>query len=120
MELAGQAAIVTGGGRGIGRAVALELAGLGADVVVAELDAATGERTAEEVRGLGRRAVALRTDVRQRADLEEMVRRTLDELGRVDILVNNAAVAKGDDILEIDEATWDLKVRVVLNSVFLC
>ncbi len=69
MELPGQVAIVTGAGRGIGRATALELARLGADVVVAELDKPGAERTAAEVTALGRRALAVTTDVTRRADL---------------------------------------------------
>jgi NAD(P)-dependent dehydrogenase (short-subunit alcohol dehydrogenase family) len=68
MELRGQIAIVTGAGRGIGRATALELARMGADIVVAELDTPGGERTAGEVTALGRRALAVPTDVTRRAD----------------------------------------------------
>ena len=75
MELQGQTAIVTGAGRNIGRAIALELAGMGADVVVAEVDRATGKRTAEEVRKRGRRAIALQTDVTRLADLQAMADR---------------------------------------------
>src|SRR5262249_51459649 len=71
-ELAGRVAIVTGGGQGIGRATALELARLGADVVIAELNAEGAERTAKEVRGLGRKAFALPTDVTKRSDLGTM------------------------------------------------
>jgi NAD(P)-dependent dehydrogenase (short-subunit alcohol dehydrogenase family) len=74
MELDGQVAIVTGAGRGIGRATALELARMGADLVVAELDQQNAERTASELRGLGRRAVALPTDVTSRRDLAAMER----------------------------------------------
>ena len=91
-ELGGRVAIVTGSGRGIGRATALELARLGADVVVAELDADGAERTAKEVRGLGRKALTLPTDVTRHSDLAAMVERTRRELGRIDILVNNAGI----------------------------
>jgi NAD(P)-dependent dehydrogenase (short-subunit alcohol dehydrogenase family) len=94
MELQGQTAIVTGAGRNIGRAIALELAGMGADVVVAEVDRATGERTAEEVRKRGRRAMALQTDVTRLADLQAMADRTVAEWGRIDLLVNNAGIHK--------------------------
>jgi NAD(P)-dependent dehydrogenase (short-subunit alcohol dehydrogenase family) len=93
MELEAQVAIVTGGGRGIGRATALELARLGADVVVAELDKAGAEQTAAEVGALGRRALAIGTDVTRRGDLAAMVQRTKAELGRIDILVNNAGIS---------------------------
>src|SRR5258705_4458772 len=92
MELQGQTAIVTGAGRNIGRAIALELAGMGADVVVAEVDRATRERTAEEVRKRGRRAMALQTDVTRPAHLQAMAERTLADWGRIDLLVNNAGI----------------------------
>src|SRR5215210_7429298 len=107
MELEGQAAIVTGSGRGIGRAIALELASMGADIVVAEFDRERGEHTAEEVRALGRRAGAIQTDVTRRADLDAMVGRTLEDFGRVDILVNNAGIYGAAPPLEIDEEHWD-------------
>jgi NAD(P)-dependent dehydrogenase (short-subunit alcohol dehydrogenase family) len=118
MELSGQTAIVTGAGRGIGRAIALELAALGADVVVAELDDASGERVAVEVRALGRRAVALRTDVTQRADLEVMVERALAELGRIDVLVNNAGIFRAQPVPEIDERHWDAVMDINARAVF--
>ena len=82
MDLQGQIAIVTGAGRGIGRATALELARLGADVVVAELDKPGAERTAGEVTALGRRALAVPTDVTRQADLAAMVERTRAAFGR--------------------------------------
>src|SRR2546427_12734241 len=81
MELKGQVAIVTGAGRGIGRATALELTRMGADIVVAELDRAGAERTAADVKGLGGRASVVPTDVTSRADLAAMVERTRAEFG---------------------------------------
>jgi NAD(P)-dependent dehydrogenase (short-subunit alcohol dehydrogenase family) len=117
-ELEGQVAIVTGAGRGIGRATALELAGLGAHVVVAELDQATAERAAEEVRRLGRRALALRTDVTLRADLARMVERTLAEFGRVDILVNNAGIYRAAATLDVTEEHWDAVLGINARAVF--
>src|SRR5881628_3925228 len=92
MELKGQVAIVTGAGRGIGRATALELTRMGADIVVAELDRPGAERTAAEVKGLGGRASVVPTDVTSRADLAAMVERTRAEFGRIDVLVNNAGI----------------------------
>src|SRR5215472_10233032 len=89
MELDGQVAIVTGAGRGIGRATALELARLGADIVVAELDPSGADHTAGLVKGLGRRASVAPTDVTKPGDLKAMVERTRAEFGRIDILVNN-------------------------------
>src|SRR5712691_7009919 len=118
MELEGRVAIVTGAGRGIGRATALELARLGADVVVAELDKAGDERTAAEVKGLGRRALALPTDVTRRADLQTMADRTLAELGRIDVLVNNAGIYRAAAPLDVTEEHWDAVMSVNARAVF--
>src|SRR5947208_15122413 len=90
MELKGQVAIVTGAGRGIGRATALELTRMGADIVVAELDRAGAERTAAEVKGLGGRASVVTTDVTSRAALAPVVGRTPAESGRIAVLLNDA------------------------------
>jgi NAD(P)-dependent dehydrogenase (short-subunit alcohol dehydrogenase family) len=118
MELQGQTAIVTGAGRGIGRAIALELAGMGADIVVAEVDKATGERTAEEVRKHGQRALALRTDVTRLADLQAMADRTVAEWGRIDILVNNAGIHRSMHTADVTEADWDRLLAVNAKGVF--
>ncbi len=118
MELQGQVAIVTGAGRGIGRATALELARLGADVVIAELDQAGAKRTAEEVGGLGRRAVVAQTDVTSRADLCAMVDRATAELGRIDILVNNAGIYRAASTLDVTEEHWDAIMTINAKAVF--
>jgi NAD(P)-dependent dehydrogenase (short-subunit alcohol dehydrogenase family) len=118
MELQGQVAVVTGAGRGIGRATALELARLGADVVVAELDKAGAERTAAEVKSLGRRALALPTDVTRRADLQTMADRTLAELGRIDVLVNNAGIYRAAAPLDVTEEHWDAVMSINARAVF--
>ena len=118
MELTGQIAIVTGGGRGIGRATALELARLGADIVIAEMDQAGAKRTAEEVGALGRRAVAVSTDVTSRADLRAMVDRTKAEFGRIDILVNNAGIYRAAATLDVSEDHWDAIMNINAKAVF--
>jgi NAD(P)-dependent dehydrogenase (short-subunit alcohol dehydrogenase family) len=118
MELQGQVAIVTGAGRGIGRATALELGRMGADVVVAELEGATAERTAGEVRGLGRRALVCVTDVTSRKDLAAMVEATRAELGRIDILVNNAGIYRAAVPLDVTEEHWDAIMNINAKAVF--
>src|ERR1051325_8935610 len=118
MDLQGQIAIVPGGGRGIGRATALELARLGADVVVAELDKAGAERTAGEVTALGRRALALPTDVTRKADLTAMVERTRSAFGRLDILVNNAGIYRAAPTLQVSEDHWDAVLTINAKAVF--
>jgi NAD(P)-dependent dehydrogenase (short-subunit alcohol dehydrogenase family) len=118
MELEGQVAIVTGAGRGIGRATALELARLGAHIVVAELDRATAERTAVEVKGLGRRVSVVPTDVTSRIDLKAMVEHTRTEFGRIDILVNNAGIYRAALPLDITEEHWDVVMNINARAVF--
>ena len=118
MELEGQVAIVTGGGRGIGRATALELARMGADVVVAELDPAGADRTAGEVRKLGRRASAIPTDVTSRTALATMVERTRAEFRRIDILVNNAGIYRAAATLDVTEQHWDAVMDINAKAVF--
>ena len=117
-ELAGRVAIVTGGGQGIGRATALELARLGADVVIAELNAEGAERTAKEVRGLGRKALAVPTDVTRRADLARMVERTRADFGRIDVLVNNAGIYRAAATLDVTEEHWDAIMTINAKAVF--
>src|SRR5438132_13553432 len=119
MELSGQVAIVTGAGRGIGRATALELAGMGADIVVAELDQAGAERTAAEVKGQGRRVSVVRTDVTSRTDLKAMAERARAEFGRIDILINNAGIYRAALPLDVTEEHWDAIMNVNAKAVFV-
>src|SRR5262252_9708479 len=118
MELEGQVAIVTGAGRGIGRATALELARMGAAIVVAELDKDNAERTAGEVRATGRSALVLPTDVTSRTSLGTMAERTLAEFGRIDVLVNNAGIYRAATTLDVTEEHWDAVMNINAKSVF--
>jgi NAD(P)-dependent dehydrogenase (short-subunit alcohol dehydrogenase family) len=118
MELQGQVAIVTGAGRGIGRVTALELGRMGADIVVAELDRANTERTVSEVHGLGRRALAVPTDVTSRKNLGAMVEQTRAEFGRIDILVNNAGIYRAAETLDVTEEYWDAVMNINAKGVF--
>ena len=118
MELQGQVAIVTGAGRGIGHATALELARMGADVVVAELDRANAERTASELRDLGCRALAVPTDVTSRKDLEAMAGQARAEFGRIDVLVNNAGIYRAAETLNVTEEHWDAVMNINAKAVF--
>jgi NAD(P)-dependent dehydrogenase (short-subunit alcohol dehydrogenase family) len=118
MELAGQAAIVTGAGRGIGRATALELARMGADIVIAELDRTGAEKTGAEVQALGRKALVVATDVTKRADLTAMAERTKQQFGRIDILINNAGIYRAAANLDITEEHWDAIMDINAKAVF--
>jgi 3-oxoacyl-[acyl-carrier protein] reductase len=118
MELHEQVAIITGAGRGIGRATALELARMGADIAVAELDRANAERTAAEIRDCGRRALTVPTDVTSRKDLAAMVEQTRAEFGRIDILVNNAGIYRAATTIEVTEEHWDAIMDINAKAVF--
>ena len=127
MKLQGKVAIVTGASRGLGKAMAVGLAAQGADVVVAartETEKAglpgTIHKTAEEIRALGRRALAVRCDVGNEQDVEEMVRRTVQEFGRIDVLINNAGIAFYAPIMELPLRRWELVLKVNLTGTFLC
>src|SRR5207249_4501156 len=102
----GKVAIVTGAGRGIGRAYALGLAGEGARVCIAELRAAAGEGVAREIRDAGGEAIALETDVSQEESVRNMARRTAEAFGGIDILINNAGLF-ADDISGWNPIQWD-------------
>lgn len=119
-SLAGQVAIVTGGGQGLGKVFCLAFAEAGADVVVAEMNAESGAQTAREVEALGRRALFVPTDVTQRASAQTMVARTLETFGRVDLLMNNAGITKWCPAEDVPEKDWRAVMDVNLNGVFFC
>ncbi len=118
MELEGQAAIVTGAGRGIGRAIALELASLGSNIVVADVLDKNAEQVAEEIHALGREAVPLHVDVTSQADLNAMAAKSMSEFGRIDVLVNNAGVNAFSSVLDVTEKDWDFVMDVNAKAVF--
>ena len=118
MELQGQVAIVTGAGRGIGRATALELARLGADIVIAEVDQHNADTTAKLVKDLGRRAAVVPTDVTKPADLAQMAERTKSQFGRIDILINNAGIYRAAANLDVTEEHWDAIMNINAKAVF--
>ena len=118
--LADRVAIVTGAGQGIGRATAVALARAGAHVAAVDIDAEAAERTAAAVAALGRRGLALATDVGDVAAIDKMARAVADAFGRVDVLVNNAGVTRRAYIMDLTEADWDRIMRVNAKGVFFC
>jgi len=120
-SLADRVALVTGGGRGVGKGIALALARAGARVGInyrRSRDAA--EETAAEIRRLGGRAVTVRADVSVSADVSAMIREVVDQLGTLDVLVNNAGMQTWSPLLEVTEADWDRVIDVNLKGCFLC
>jgi NAD(P)-dependent dehydrogenase (short-subunit alcohol dehydrogenase family) len=119
-SLAGRVAIVTGSGRGIGKGIALAFAEAGADVVVLARTVSEIEGTAAAIRAMGRRSLAIPTDVRQAEQVTNMVKRAVEEFGHVDVLVNNAGGMFLTPILETSENGWDGIIRENLKTCFLC
>lgn len=120
MRLEAKIAIVTGGGRGIGRAVALAFASQGARLVVSDVDLEPAQEVASEIVSNGGKALAMKTDVAKRTDVQEMVEATLKEFGQVDILVNNAGNFNGAMLHKMTEDQWDNVVDVHLKGTYLC
>ncbi len=120
MRLPGSVALVTGSGSGIGRAIAERFAREGARLVIADRNTAGADETAARITTAGGEAIAIEVDLIEAEAVTAMTRQAEETFGRIDILVNNAAAAKGDDILTIDPDLWDWNLAVVLKSAYLC
>ncbi|MFM9332281.1 3-oxoacyl-[acyl-carrier-protein] reductase [Paenibacillus mesotrionivorans] len=119
--LSGKTALVTGASRGIGRAIALELAAAGADVAVnyaGSEEAAAA--VAREIEGMGRRAITIKADVGNAAEAEQMVSQTIEAFGHIDILVNNAGITRDNLIMRMKEEEFDQVINTNLKGVFNC
>ena len=128
MKLQDKVCIITGASRGIGKAMAIGFAREGADIVIAarsevvkdERLPGTIHETAEEVRALGRRALPVKTDVTKEEQIEEMVSKTIEEFGKVDVMVHNAALAFWKNVKDTPTKIWDLVMNVNLRGAFFC
>ncbi len=120
MELEGRVAIVTGGGSGIGRAIALTLAREGASLTIADIDGDRAPAVAAEIEAAGGAAIASLTDVSLTPDADAMVAKTVERFGRLDILVNNAGRATRGYVANMTDETWDGLIAVNLRGTFIC
>ena len=120
MNLDGRVAMVTGAGRGIGKAIALALAKTGLDVVLAARTRLDLEKIGEQIRSFGRKALAIPTDVEKEKDVENLINQTLSVFGKIDILVNNAGVGVFAKVVDMETADFDRMIATNMRGVFLC
>jgi len=120
IELREKVALVTGGARGIGRAISLELARLGSHVVISDVDLPGAEETAGKARESGIHAMAFKADVTKGMEVGALVDRAIEKFGQIDILVNNAGITRDSLLMRMNEEEWDLVLRVNLKGAFLC
>ena len=120
MSLAGQTALVTGGSKGIGRAICLALAKEGANVIIAARNENEIEETVDKLKSMGSKAMAIQADVRSEEDVRRLISTTIDKCGRLDILINNAGVAYKKRLEETTLQEYDKIMDTNLKGVFLC
>ncbi|MGD0423458.1 MAG: glucose 1-dehydrogenase [Candidatus Bathyarchaeia archaeon] len=121
IDHSGKVALVTGSGRGIGKAIATTFARAGADIVVVDMDLPSAERTAKEISATGRKAVAFRVDVSRKEEVEQVTERAVAEFGHVDILVNNAGTIVRKPMLEFTDDDWNRVLNVnLMGTYYFC
>ncbi|MBN2104753.1 3-oxoacyl-[acyl-carrier-protein] reductase [bacterium] len=119
-ELTGKVALVTGSARGIGKAIVLELSKQGCNVIVMDIDLEGARETAKEAEAFGVKSLAIKTDVSQASDVDEMVKTANEMFGRIDILVNNAGITRDTLLMRMTEKDWDQVLDINLKGAFLC
>ena len=119
--LKGKVAIVTGSGRGIGKAIALKLAENGADIVINDIPGSDyADETKKEIEALGVKAIVVRGDVRNKEDVDALISQTVETFGKIDILVNNAGITRDGLMIRMSEEDWDMVLDINLKGAFNC
>lgn len=119
-DLTGKNALITGGGRGIGREVARTLANAGANIAIAEILPEIGEEAVSEMKEIGRDSIFIETDVRSSESCDNMAKAAIDHFGQIDILINNAGIARNTPAEETPDEEWLEVININLNGVFYC
>jgi len=120
MRLEDKVALITGGGRGIGRAIAILFAKEGADIAIGDVNKEDLDKTCQDIEALSRKILSLQMDVTDYVKVEEAVNKILDKFGKVDILVNNAGITKDNLLLRMSQQEWDIVLDVNLKGSFNC
>ncbi|HAT22689.1 MAG: SDR family oxidoreductase [Dehalococcoidia bacterium] len=120
MDFEGKVALVTGGGRGIGKAAAMKFAEGGADIVIADIDPQTAKDTSEEISAVGRNSISISLDIGDISQIQSMLDEAVSKLGSVDILFNNAGLTRHISFFDIEEKHWDQINRVNAKGAFFC
>ena len=120
MRLSDKVAIITGAARGIGKGIAMKFASEGAAIVVTDVLIEQAQKTADEIKSKGGNAIAVKADVTKKAEVQNLVKTTLDNFKALHILVNNAGIQRNFSIIEMSEEDWDIVLDVDLKALFLC
>jgi len=120
MRLKDKVALITGGARGIGKAIAMAMAKEGADIVIADVNLEAAQQTCSEIEALGRKTLSLNMNVTDSKNVEESLNKILDKFTKVDILVNNAGITKDNLSLRMSDSDWDAVINVNLKGTFNC
>ena len=118
-DLNGKVAIITGAGRGIGKDIALRLAGEGCSIIAVSRTASELEKTVDEVKGMGGKAIAVVADLSKKNEIDRVFSRSIEHFQKIDILINNAAVLFSSPFHKISEEQWDMTMNVNLKAAFL-
>jgi len=119
MRLENKTAIVTGAGRGIGKAIALALAKEGANVIVSDINLNEAKQVEKEIKKLGRKSLSVKTDVTSKKEVDDLINKTIEKFGSIDIMVSNAGVSSMEYVVDMPEEKWDFNMDVNLKGTFL-